>query len=64
MAYRIIRQASVLFSMGLIAVMAVTGCETAKPDETPRLIMEQPDETVVTPEQSEPSGPSGPSAPR
>lgn len=64
MAYRIIRQASVLFSMGLIVVMAVTGCETAKPDETPRLIMEQPDETVVTPGQSEPSGPSGPSAPR
>src|SRR5687768_11766444 len=64
MNYRVIRQASVLAYTGLIAVMAVTGCETARPDETPRLIMEQTDDTPVMPTQLEPSGPSGPSAPR
>jgi hypothetical protein len=64
MAYQIIRQVSVLFYMGLIVVTAVTGCETARPDETPRLIMEQTDEPAVTPGLSEPSGTSGPSAPR
>ncbi len=64
MAYRIIREASVLLhlAIGLIVVMG-TGCETARPDETPRLIMEQADETAVTPGQSEPFGPSGPSGP-
>jgi hypothetical protein len=64
MACQITRQASVLLSMGLIMLMAVMGCETAKPDETPRLIMEPTDEMAVTPGQLEPSGPSGLSSPR
>ncbi|WP_447987438.1 hypothetical protein [Nitrospira sp. Nam74] len=57
MSYRIMRQASVLPPVGLIIVMAVTGCETAGPDETPRLIMEQSDETAVVPGQPEQSLP-------
>ena len=44
-------------------VMAMTRCETVQPDNTPRLIMEDTDDTAVTPGQPEPSGPSGPEAP-
>ncbi len=64
MAFQTIRQAYVLsLALGIAVVVAVMGCETAKPGETPRLIMEQTDETAVTPGQSEPSRPSGPSGP-
>jgi hypothetical protein len=61
----IIRQARVLPSIGLgfMMVMAMTGCETAQPDKTPHLIMEDTDDTAVPPGQSEPSGPSGRAAP-
>lgn len=64
MAYRIMRQASVLPPIGLTIMMAVSGCETAAPDETPRLIMEQSDETTVMPGQQEQSAPSDRSSSR
>ena len=70
MTYRLIRRANVALSRGLILVMTLTGCETAQPDETPSLIMEQTDDTAVAPgqsapsESSEPSAPSGASTPR
>jgi hypothetical protein len=44
--------------------MAITGCETVGPDETPRLIMEQTDETAVVPGQPEQSAPPGRSSSR
>ena len=62
MAYRIIKQANGLSCIGLMVIMAMTGCETPGPDETPRLIMEQSD--GVSTGQPDPSQPSGPSAPR
>jgi hypothetical protein len=46
-------------------MITIMGCETAKPGETPRLIMEQTDDTAVPsrqPAESELSGPSGPPA--
>ena len=34
---------------GLFLLLAFTACETAKPDETPRLIIDQPDDTEQKP---------------
>ncbi len=67
MANHTVRYASVFpLVMGAIVVIAVMGCETAKPGETSRLIMEQTDDTAVPssrqPADSEPSGPFGPPA--
>ena len=68
MVNRNIRRGSALLTpcVGLIAVlMAAAGCETAKTDETPHLIMEQPgDPAIGQPEPSRQSDPSGPSVPR
>lgn len=33
------------FALALLLMCAFAGCETAKPDETPRLIMDPPEET-------------------
>ncbi len=66
MANQTVRHVSVLpLVAGVIMMIAVMGCETAKPGETPRLIMEQTDDTAVPSKQSaepEPFGPSGPPA--
>ena len=37
-------------TIGLLLMFALTGCETAKPDATPRLIMDQPEDTEQKPE--------------
>lgn len=64
MANQAVRHAPILpLVMGVIVVIAVMGCATAKPGETPRLIMEQTDDTAVPFRQSTESEASGPSAP-
>jgi hypothetical protein len=64
MANQTVRYVSVLpLVLGVVVVTALMGCETAKPGETPRLIMEQKDDTAVPPRQPAESEPSGLSAP-
>jgi hypothetical protein len=40
-------------AMGLFLLLALTACETAKPDETPRLIIDPPDDTEPKPAPSD-----------
>jgi hypothetical protein len=41
-------------AIGSLLLLASTACETAKPDETPRLIMDQPEEAEQKPGPSVP----------
>lgn len=41
-------------AIGLLLLLVFAACETAKPDETPRLIMDPPEDTEPKPESSVP----------
>jgi len=41
-------------TIGLLLMVVLAACETAKPDATPRLIMDQPEDTEQKPEASVP----------
>jgi len=41
-------------AIGLLLMLAFTACETAQPDQTPRLIMDPPEDTEQKPESSGP----------